>query len=189
MSYSKQLCVLVDSRIDGLVSQRSILLTVEISESCTCDSGRHLPWKHVAVVLHDGDCYLVTSLKVIQRVAVCHKVKALCGIPGEDYLLLRVSVNEVPDYLSGTLILLCRLKAERIESSEWIRIALLIELSLSVYDHLWLLRCGRIVYISCVIVSQQRKILSIIPVCHIPLPPQAASPLASLCSRPGSCGR
>ena len=153
MTYCKQLRVLVDSGIDGLVSQRSILLTVEISECCTCDSGCHLPWKHVAVMLHDRNCYLVTGFQVVQCVAVCHEVDTLRCVSCEDDLLLRVSVNEIPDNLSGTLILLCRLKTERIKSSQWIRIALLVELSLSVYDNLWLLCRGRIVYISCVIIS------------------------------------
>ena len=154
MSDSKQLRVLVDSGIDGLVSQRSILLTVEISESCACDSGCHLPWKHIAVVLHDGDRYLVAGFQVVQCIAVCHKIKALRGVPCEDYFLLGIRMDEISHNLSGTLITLCRLKTEWVEASERIRIALLVERSLSVYNHLWLLCCGRIVYICCIVIPQ-----------------------------------
>ena len=154
MSNSKQFCVLIDAGIDGLVSQCSVLLAVKISESCACDSGCHLPWKHIAVMLHDGDRYLVAGFQVVKCIAVCHKIKALRGVPCEDYFLLGIRMDEISHNLSGTLILLCSLKTEWIEASERIRIALLVELSLSIYDHLRFLRCGCIVYIRCIVIPQ-----------------------------------
>ena len=80
LTYSYNLSILINASLKCFICERSILLTFKINKLCTCHSCCHLPWKHIAVMLHNRNCYLIACLKIIKSIAVSYKIKTFSCI-------------------------------------------------------------------------------------------------------------
>ena len=160
MADGDQLRLFADGLLNRFVGQRTVRFTIHVSERRACLAGDHLPRKHVAVVLHDGNDDFVACLHVMQRIAVSHKVQALGRVSCENHTALTRRMDEALYRLARILIHLRRLEAQRIKAAKRVRIRLLVK-HLDRLNHAGrALGRRRIIQIHDRIVLQQRKIFA-----------------------------
>ena len=192
MTNGDQLRFFVDLLLQLAVLQRAIRQAVHIAQRRARLLRSHLPGKHVAVMLHDGDRYLVARMQMMQRVAVRDQIQAFGRIAREDDAAFARRMDKALDDLARLLVLFRRFQAQRIKAAQRVCVRLLIKGLDRLDDAGGTLRRRRVIQIFDRIVHQQREVRASALNCrfrrfHRSSPSSANSPLRLGTVRP-ECG-